>query len=426
MASIKKRGNSYQIRICIGRTPDGKQKFYNESYHPTAKSEKKALQEVHERAAILERELKSGLRYEGNAFTFYDFAFMWRDEWAKNNLTTKVIENYFEIYNNHVFDEIGGIPVNKITALQLQKLINGLIKKRLAAATVKHIYTAINAVMRYAFKMSLINENPCERIDLPKIKNDNELHFFNLDQAKRFLNALDMPLIVNYSERTRKDNTGHNYSIAAYSTQKDVDFQFKVYFYLALYGGFRRSELLALTWNDIDFDENSISINKAITNVKAGQKVKDTKSSAGVRKINLPDVCFKLLRLWYKEQKSLSVKLGTMWTGYRGIDYDNNFVFINGSGNMMSITLPRKKFKAIIKNYNSQVADEYKLPDIRLHDLRHTSATLLLANGTDIETVSKRLGHSKTSVTLDVYGHALEEMDKKAAATLENIFYKNA
>lgn len=90
----------------------------------------------------------------------------------------------------------------------------------------------------------------------------------------------------------------------------------------------------------------------------------------------------------------------------------------------MSVDTPTHKFREILDLYNSQVAktESEKLPIIRIHDLRHTSATLLLANGTDIETVSKRLGHSKASITLDVYGHAMKEMDRKAADTLEQLF----
>ena len=92
----------------------------------------------------------------------------------------------------------------------------------------------------------------------------------------------------------------------------------------------------------------------------------------------------------------------------------------------MNLDTPYHKFKEVIALYNAQCEkEEDKLPNIRLHDLRHTSATLLLSENVDIETVSHRLGHSKASVTLDVYGHWLKETDEKASDTLENLFASN-
>ena len=81
----------------------------------------------------------------------------------------------------------------------------------------------------------------------------------------------------------------------------------------------------------------------------------------------------------------------------------------------------------ILKKYNNVVKNECdKLPDITLHDLRHTSATLLIANHVDIKTISERLGHANTSTTMNIYAHALKELDEKAADTLEDIFKKKA
>ena len=83
---------------------------------------------------------------------------------------------------------------------------------------------------------------------------------------------------------------------------------------------------------------------------------------------------------------------------------------------------PYKKFKKIIKRYNNTVTDEKdKLPDIPLHGLRHTSATLLISQNIDVKTVSNRLGHSQASTTIDIYTHALKQLDKKAAETLDNL-----
>lgn len=128
------------------------------------------------------------------------------------------------------------------------------------------------------------------------------------------------------------------------------------------------------------------------------------------------------LRQWHKEQMMLSLHLQGLWKGYTGKEFDKNFIFIQmETGMPMDVGTPTHKFKEILKMYNETHGSENQLPEITLHELRHTSATLLLANGTDIETVSHRLGHSKASTTLDIYGHAMKKMDSKASDTLESI-----
>ena len=184
--------------------------------------------------------------------------------------------------------------------------------------------------------------------------------------------------------------------------------------------------MLALTWNDIDFENKCIKVNKALVRTREqGKIVKDTKTVAGNRDIKLPDECFKLLREWKTEQMEICLEVGSKWEGFRGSEFDNNFIFIQTETNIgqcMDTDTPYNKFKEIIRLYNDTVSDpKDKLPEIRLHDLRHTSATLLLAQGVDIETVAKRLGHAKASVTLDIYGHALESMDEVASDTLERL-----
>ena len=145
-------------------------------------------------------------------------------------------------------------------------------------------------------------------------------------------------------------------------------------------------------------------------------------SQMHLRTITVPVDCIHLLILWRKEQMQLAWNMGETWKGYYGRDFDKNFIFIQPeTGLPMNVSTPTHKFKEILKLYNDTHELEDQLPDISLHELRHTSATLLLANGTDIETVSHRLGHSKASTTLDVYGHAMKKMDSKASDTLESI-----
>ena len=160
--------------------------------------------------------------------------------------------------------------------------------------------------------------------------------------------------------------------------------------------------------------------------------IKGPKTEAGIRELTMPDEIFVLLKEWKKEQAALCVKLGTAWKGHRNgknddgtrDSFDENTIFIQpDNGLPIHLSTPNHKFHEIVDLYNAtRKKEEEKLPRIRLHDLRHTGATLLLGEKTDIETVSHRLGHAKASVTLDIYGHALPENDKQAADTLAALF----
>lgn len=123
-----------------------------------------------------------------------------------------------------------------------------------------------------------------------------------------------------------------------------------------------------------------------------------------------------MLKKYRKEQQELRIKLGYQWKG-------NNHIFIQSDGKQMNLSTPYHTFRDIINKYNATVEDDsLKLPSIPLHGLRHTSATVLIAEKVDVRTVSARLGHAQTSTTMNIYAHSLKESDKKAADKFENVF----
>lgn len=122
-----------------------------------------------------------------------------------------------------------------------------------------------------------------------------------------------------------------------------------------------------------------------------------------------------MLKSYHKEQMEYRLSLDDQWKG-------DNYIFIQWDGSQMHPDTPYKKFKTIIKRYNETVGSEAdKLPDITLHGLRHTSATLLIADNVDIRTVSNPLGHAQTSTTLNIYAEALKKKDEEAANSLEDM-----
>lgn len=427
MAQIKegkgKYLGKYRITVFKGRNTDGKKITKSTTFTPTKKTPKAIEKEVQEFAREFEKKVKEGEVLSGETLSLADVVEGWKSDQSFKDLTKAVQESYIDILEKRIYPHIGYMKISKIKPFHIQKIYDEMEKAGKAPTTIKRTNAVLNSVLKHAFRMNIIQENPCDRIRLPKIKADTNLHYFTLDQAERFLNSLSKEYTIDHPEVIRKNGR----KIPAYTETITTPFQYVPFFYLAIYGGFRRSEIVALTWNDIDFDNRTVSITKAITKTKDGQLVKETKTVSGNREIMLPSQCFTVLKEWKMKQMELSFTLGDSWQGETGKDFNNNYIFIQlENGLRMDVDTPTHKFKKAIENYNSSCTkEEDKLPDIHLHDLRHTSATLLLANHVDIETVSHRLGHSKPSITLDVYGHWMEETDRTASDILETLFSRS-
>lgn len=269
---------------------------------------------------------------------------------------------------------------------------------------------------------------PCERVSPPKqIKNIDDIKYFTLEQSQTFLKALDKEYTTKYKAYDRTDDTGQKYHVPEYTETRGIPLQFKVMYYIALFVGLRKGELVALTWNDVDFKNNTININKSTATIK-GQQITKSQNKTSVRGVTIPGFVTELLKRYKTEQKELKVSLGDQRQGFEGKDWqDNNNIFIQWNGKQMNISTPYQTFKDIIHKYNSTVEDESLkiIPNIPLHGLRHTSATVLISEDVDIRTVSARLGHAQTSTTMNIYAHSLKESDKKAADKLDRLFSHN-
>lgn len=428
MANIKQRGNSYLITVSLGRDSNGKKIIKTTTFHPAERTPARIKREVEDFAREYERRVLNGEYIDGDEITFQEFAEkVWKPNWLERNtkITDRVKEDYLRILNARAIPAIGRMKLNKIRANHIDDILHEMTDQGKAAKTVRHTYTVINSVMKYAFKKQYIKENPCDRCDdLPTVKRDNKLHYFTMEQGMTFLAALDKEYVVVAPAHTRKQSSGE-YAVSAYEYSRTVSTMWKAYFYLAFFGGFRRGEMCALTWEDIDFDNQMIRINKAAALTRSnGQIVKDPKTETSVRDIVLPQQCMDILRQWKHEERIMMMQFGSAWEGRRD-DFEKQNVFIQTqNGRPIRVDTPTHKFREILDHYNASCEDEsQKLPIIRLHDLRHTMITMLINNGMDIETLSKRAGHSKPSITMDVYGHALKSQDRKAASILEDMFF---
>ncbi|MCR5233835.1 MAG: tyrosine-type recombinase/integrase [Lachnospiraceae bacterium] len=425
MANIEKRGNKYRIRVPVGKDANGKRIFESMMYEPVSKTPTKIEKELNKVAIEFEEKIRKGLYLDGDKLTFEEYLPTWREQWAVDNLSVGQLEQYERMIEQRALPVFGRMAIGSIRPTHIQSIITDMKKENKAVATIKKTMTAINSVFRYAYDMEVIEDNPYNRVRLPKDDIKEGLHYFTSEQTQVFFEALRMEYPSKIGgHKSTCPKSGEEHQVKEYTRAITIPFQWRPYFDLAITGAFRRGELIALRWTDINWEEKTISIRRAFSKTQTkGQILKYPKSEAGIRTLTIPTSSLELLREWYNMEKELSLKLGSLWQGYRGKQFDDNYVFIQlDSGLHMDIDSPTHRFGKIIKMYNDTCArDEDKLPLIRLHDLRHTSATLLLGNGVDIETVSHRLGHKQCSVTLNVYGHWMEDNDRKASDTLEEL-----
>lgn len=181
---------------------------------------------------------------------------------------------------------------------------------------------------------------------------------------------------------------------------------------LIIHTGMRRGEALGLTWKDVDFDRGTLDINKERIYIRNTGTVEDTpKNDTSKRVIAIPSQALAALKEYKAEQIQEFMKLGNKWT-------ENAYIFTSWNGTPLHPDTPTKWFTAFLKRHD--------LPPIHLHSLRHTNASMLIANGVDIKTVSKRLGHSNTQTTGVIYSHAIRKADEIASEKLESLLTKKA
>lgn len=429
MASVKKIGNSYKIVVSNGYDVNGKKIRETTTFTPdptmTPKQQQKALEKF---VFEFEERVKNGRYLKGEKITFQEFTERWFKEYANQHLAKTSLSTYRDLLEQLIIPAIGHLKLAKIQPLHLQSFYNNLQedgvrkdgkKGGYSSTTIKKCHAIISSILTAAVRWQIIESNPCERVFSPKDEKETEdVKHFTLEQAETFLKALEMSYTTTYKAHDRIDDTGKKYHVSEYTETRSIPTQFKIFFYLALFGGLRRGELLALTWDDVDFNNNTISITKSTAYTDGQVITKSPKNKSSIRTISIPGAIIDMLKKYRKEQQELRLSLGDQWQG-------DNYIFIQWNGKQMHPSTPYHTFKDIIKKYNSTVDDPAKkLPDIPLHGLRHTSATLLIAEQVDIKTVSARLGHSQTSTTLNIYAHSLKKLDEKAADILDHILIR--
>lgn len=429
MASITRRGSSFLITVSNGRDENGKQILIRETYHLKKPSRAKIPSEVKDYARKLEQKVKDGEYCSGETMTFDECVEIWDQhrDLQKKKLSISTRERYLQTLRGRVSKYIGKKPISRIKTPEIQAIYKDMVEEGKTASTIQKTHVIINSVFKFAYRMDIISHNPCDKCFVPEVEkmDAQKLHYFTMDQAKRFLDSIDKEF---ESERKGCIKTIHEKEVLSVGYSQTIrpsqPKMWKAYFSLAIGCGMRRGELIGLNWDKVDFKARTIRIDQAVARTKEyGQIIKDPKSKSSNRTVPLPEGCIPILKEWKNEQMRMDFRMGTAWADFKSLPDGSRPVFVQiETGKRMDLSSPTRKFKELLDRYNKSVPDEEKLPEIRLHDLRHTYATQQLANGVDVITVSYCLGHSKNSVTLDVYAHATEKNIEKAGETFSMLF----
>ena len=313
----------------------------------TSKQQQKALEKfVYE----FEEKVKGGKYLSGEKMSLKDFYEYWLKEYADKQLEKTTLASYIAEIEQKIIPALGHLKIAKIKPTHLQSFYNNLLEDGVrkdgkpggySPVTIKKDHAILSSMITQAVQWQLIEFNPCDRVSSPKeIKNIAEdVKHYTLEQSETFLNALEMEYMTKYKAHDRIDDTGKKYHVPEYTETRTIPLQFKIFFNLALFGGLRRGELIALTWSDIDFEHNSININKSAGYVGREIITKAPKNTSLIRVITVPSHIMNMLKEYKTKQKELKVSLGDQWQGCEGKNWqENNNIFIQWNGKQMNLS----------------------------------------------------------------------------------------
>jgi integrase len=385
----KRRGNG---EGSIYRRPDGTWTGQiSIGYDPvTGKLKRKSFygktrKEVADKIAQALQELRNGTYIEPAQTTFGEWLDKWMTGYKKGQLKTSTYQNYEIIIDVHIKPALGKIPMAKLQAHMLQNFYNEKLaagradgKGGLSTRMVRYFHAIIRQALQQAVKEGLLPRNPADATSPPTIKNKQ-------------MRPLTETELLTFFEAAKGDRLFAAYVLAATT-------------------GLRRGELLGLCWDCVDLEHGVITVQRELLVLKDGLSLEETtKSKSGRRSITLTNDAIRELRKWKARQAQEKLLLGEAYQ-------DGGLVFCKEDGTPLDPRDFTKRFQRHLEKAG--------LPKVRLHDLRHTHASLLLARGVHPKVVQERLGHSSITMTLDLYSHLVPGLQEAAAATLNGLLGK--
>jgi integrase len=323
----------------------------------------------------MRKKIGNGLTFYGTQMKLAQFVVTWLDGKGLSR-RPHTVEQYRQIAMQYILPAMGEMRLQDIQPSHIKQLYLKKKEDGAGARTVQLIHAVLYSVLKQAVKEGLLGRNPVDAVERPKVE-QAEHQILTEEQARQLVIA-------------------------------SMGSRFGMLFYLALMTGIREGELLGLKWSDVDWSTGLLHVQRQLQRIKnQGLVLVPPKTKAGKRDVKLGQGTLDRLAVHRERQELEKTEMGERWE-------ENELIFPNTLGKPMVVERMYEAFK--------QLLQENGLPDIRFHDLRHTSLSYLLDMGTSVNTVQQRAGHSKASVTTDVYGHAVAHSQDEAAQKLEERF----
>jgi integrase len=377
--SLRKRGKTWSLSLHEGKGNDGKTKYR------TVTLEAKTKKEAQEERDLILQKRRSGIAVVSSKLTVKTYLERWLADYAKPNTTAKTYQEYSQKLAKYVVPALGHVKLDKLQPLAIQGLYTRLQesgrmdgKAGLSAQTVLHIHRILHKAFGQAVKWQLLMRNPCDAVEAPRPQ-PAERPALTEEQTLALLDAAEgTPLFIPIL--------------------------------LGVTTGMRRSEVLGLTWQDVDLEQWCLTVNRTVEQIVGRVGFKPPKTKKSRRRIVLLGFVVARLRQHKAEQAERRLALGPAYTEYN----EGVLVVARPDGRIWLPDVFSTDFGAFIGKLD--------LPDVTFHDLRHSHATQMLADRAPVHVVAARLGHSTPNLTLKTYAHVLPGMQEGVAERLEAAF----
>lgn len=397
MASIEKRGKySWRLVVEAGYDSNGKRKKRYKTIRvedPALLRAPKRLQEHLElELAKFKIEVEAGEYFKPEKMTFAQFVENeWLPKYAVKELEYTTLDTFKRHLKNHILPVIGHKRLEDIKPIELVTLIDSLSKPGanketggpLAPGTIGFVLRAIKNVFKRAHEWQFIKNDPSANVKRPKVPKTKK-ETYSAEEMQTIINALYMEEV-----------------------------HWRLLIWGTILGGFRRGEIIAIEWNDVDFQRRVIRIDENIPITRAGQAlIKTPKTETSIRLVAMPSWYMEELAKYYEHWQAEKERAGDKWQGG-----DREFIFHSGLGKPFYYTTPSKWWRKFCERHGIRY--------MPLHSLRHSSATLLFESGASMKAIGSRLGHSSEQVTSDIYVHVTDKVDHDMAEIFEKFDPRN-
>ena len=297
----------------------------------------------------------------------------------KSEIRQSSIEKTQSILNNHVLPYLGDVTLGDLTIKRLQEWKNTIAEKDIKISTKNNAYKEFNAVLNYAVKVGYLSQNP-----LPKVGRFRDAYFTHEHEALQYYTSEQFRKFIAVAERYKNNSLS--------------DSGFYVFFNIAYYTGMRKGEINALKWSDIE--GNLIHVRRSIAQkTKGGDQETPPKNKSSYRTLQMPQKLVLILEQHRLLQKQIK-------------GFSSDFRVCGGVSTLRDTSIEHK---------NTRFAKEAGLHHLRIHDFRHSHASLLANAGINIQEIARRLGHSNVQQTWQTYSHMYPREEERAVAVLETV-----